>query len=89
MAGKKIIDTFDEYLITLVYIRQGLTVWFLGDLFGVAQSSITCITNTWINVLYEILQHWLLWPSAQQVRDSLPVGYPTKYADMRIILDCT
>lgn len=45
--------------------------------------------HTWINVLYEILQPWLLWPSAQQVRDNLPAWYPAKYADTRVILDCT
>ncbi|XP_050704605.1 uncharacterized protein LOC126990093 [Eriocheir sinensis] len=86
---KKILDTFDEYLITLVYIRQGFPGWFLGDLFAVSQASVSCITNTWINVLYEVLQPWLLWPSAQQVRDNLPDWYPVKYADTRVILDCT
>lgn len=86
---KKVIDTFDEYLLTLMYIRQGVTTWLLGDLFGVSKTSVTCITNTWINVLYEILQSWLLWPSAKEVRDSLPAWYPVKYADTRVILDCT
>lgn len=86
---KKIIDHFDEYLLTLVYLRQGFTRRFLSDFFGVSQSTVTCITTTWINVLFEVMKNWLLWPSAQEVRNSLPKNFPPKYADTRIILDCT
>ncbi|RUM31001.1 MAG: hypothetical protein DSY42_03545 [Aquifex sp.] len=86
---RKLIDHFDEYLLTLVYIRQGITVCFLSDMFGVSVSTVTCIVNTWINVLYQIMKNWLIWPSAQQVRSTLPKNYPAKYADTRVILDCT
>lgn len=85
----KIIDHFDEYLLTLVYIRQGLTARILSDLFGVSTSTVTCIIHTWINVLFQLMRNWLIWPSAQQVRSTVPETYPAKYADTRVILDCT
>ncbi len=85
----KIIDHFDEYLLTLVYIQQELTARILSDLFGVSTSTVTRIIHTWINVLYQLMRNWLIWPSAQQVRSTVPETYPAKYADIRVILDCT
>ncbi len=84
----KIIDHFDEYLLILVYIRQGLTARILSDLFRVSTSTVTRIIHTWINVLYLLMRNWLIWPSAQ-VRSTVPETYPAKYADTRVILDCT
>lgn len=89
-GGKaKIIDHYDEYLLTLMFLRRGITMKFLGDLFGVSRTSVTCIIHTWVNVLYQILKHWLIWPSAERVKEALPKSYPAKYADTRVILDCT
>ncbi len=85
----KTIDQFDEYLLTLVYIRQGITGHFLSDLFGVSPSTVAVIINTWVNALYQIMKNWLIWPSAEQVRNTLPNNYPVKYSDTRVILDCT
>lgn len=82
-------DHFSEYLIVLVYLKQGLPTKLLGDMFGVSRTSVTSITHTWINVLYQVLKHWLVWPSAEQVKTNLPSTYPAKYADTRVILDCT
>jgi len=84
-----VIDHFDEYLITLVYLRQGMAMKTLGDLFGVARQTVTCIIHTWINLLYQLLKHWLLWPSAEHVKKKFPKSYPAKYADTPVILDCT
>ncbi len=86
---RKIIDHFDEYLLTLTYMRQGFTRRVLSDFFGVSESTVTCITITWINVLFEVVKNWLIWPSAQEVKSSLPKSYPAKYRDTRVILDCT
>ena len=41
----KIIDHFDEYLITLVYIREGMTMKILADWFGISKSSVTCVVT--------------------------------------------
>ncbi|RUM28700.1 MAG: hypothetical protein DSY42_07915 [Aquifex sp.] len=66
-----------------------MTIRILADWFGISKSSVTCIINTWINLLYQILKDWLIWPSADQVKSTLPANFPPKYADTRIILDCT
>lgn len=84
----KIMDYFDEYLLTLVHIKQGMTRGVLADLFGVTENSVTSVINTWINLLYQILKSWLKWPSAEEVKKKLPKDYPVKYADTRVILNC-
>ncbi len=77
----KTIDHFDEYLLTLVYIRQGITARILSDLFSVFTSTVSRIIHTWINVLCQLMRNWLIWPSVQQVRSTDPETYPAKYAD--------
>lgn len=80
---------FDEYLITLIYIRQGIRRNLLADLFGVSESYVGCVITTWINVLHTVFKRWLKWPTQETVRKNLPENYPAKYSDTRIILDCT
>lgn len=60
-GGKaKFIDHFDEYLLTLMFLRRGITMRFLGDLFEVSHTLVTSVIHTWVNVLYQILKHWLI-----------------------------
>lgn len=77
----KIMDYLDECLLILVHIKQGMTRGVLADLFGVSEISVTSIINTWINLLYQILKNWLMWPPAKEVKSKLSKDYPVKYAD--------
>lgn len=85
----KAYSQFDEYLMTLIYIRKGLEIGTLADLFGVNKSYVSCATTTWINLLYKCLKRQLKWPSAETVRKYLPEDYPSQYCNTRTILDCT
>lgn len=87
-ANRKL-SLFQEYLMTLVYIRTGYDVNMLADLLEVPQSVASTIIITWINILYLVLKDWLIWPTAAQVRASLPENFPEQYSDTRTILDCT
>lgn len=80
---------FNEYLMTLIYIREAMEKEVLADLFGVSLSHVSCVITTWINVLYEVFRKQLKYPSAETVKKNLPEHYPSKYRDTRIILDCT
>ncbi len=74
---------------TPVYIRRGYDVNVLADLFEVSHSVASSIITTRINILYLVLKDWLLWPTAAQVRASLPKDFPGQYSDTRAILDYT
>ena len=80
---------FDEYLITLIYIRKALGMDVLAELFGVSKTYVSYVVTTWINILYDIFHGQLKYPPAETVRKNLPETYPSKYSDTRIILDCT
>ncbi|KAG0721707.1 hypothetical protein GWK47_045893 [Chionoecetes opilio] len=82
-------SVFDEFLITVIYIREAMEMEVLADLFGVSQSHVSCVITTWINILYDIFKRWLKYPTAENVRKNLPENYPSKYSDTRVILDCT
>lgn len=79
---------FDEYLLTLVYLREGLSMNILGSWFAVSLSNVSSIISTWVNLMFQILKKYLVWPSTEQVKSSLPSSYPAEYADTRVILDC-
>ncbi|XP_063857624.1 uncharacterized protein LOC135099123 [Scylla paramamosain] len=86
---KRKLSRLHEYLMTLVHIRTGFDLSTLADLWEVAQSVASSIIITWINILYLVLKDWLIWPTAAQVRASLPKDFPEEYSDTRTILDCT
>ena len=86
---KRELSHFEEYVMTLVFIRLGYDYHVLGDFFDVSKSVVSSVIITWINILYAVLADWIKWPSAEQVRTSLPKDFPTEYADTRTILDCT
>lgn len=60
----------------------------LANWFGMACSTVTTIKTTWVNLLYQVFRKYLVWPSAEQSKKTLPDTYPSKYADTRVILDC-
>ncbi|KAK3891895.1 hypothetical protein Pcinc_001169 [Petrolisthes cinctipes] len=86
---KKELTNFQEYLLTLVYIRQGFDLAVIADLFEISQTWAGIIVKSWINILAKVLNELLVYPSAATVRSYLPPDYPSEYADTRIILDCT
>ncbi len=72
-----------------MYIRTGYDVNMLADLLEVPQSVASTIIITWINILYLVLKDCLIWPTAVQVRASLPEDFPEQYSDTLTILHCT
>lgn len=80
---------FEEYLLTLLFIRVGYDYQMLGHFFEVSRTVASNAVSMWVRILYDILNGWLIWPSAATVRECLPADYPSEFADTRIILDCT
>ncbi len=78
--GRKLrITKFDQYLITLIHIRQGASISWLSHLFNVSESSANTIFITWIDILYRVLENWLIWPSADEVKKKKKKKIPTSY----------
>lgn len=86
---KKELTNFQEYLLTLVYIRQGFDLHVIADLFEISETWAGIVVKSWINILAKVLNELLIYPSAATVKSYLPPDYPPEYADTRVILDCT
>ena len=79
---------FEEYILTLVCIRRGYDTPHLAYLFGVAQSHISRIVITWVNVMYRCFMPLLRWPSKDLVSGNLPASFKT-FLKTRVIIDAT
>ena len=46
------LNPLNEYFLTLIHVRLGLQERDLADRFGICQSSVSVIFNTWLNLLH-------------------------------------
>ena len=58
----------EEYTLTLVRLRTGMVASVLADLFGVSETRVSQIFNTWINFMSQVFQPLLKWPSKKTVK---------------------
>ena len=85
---KRKLSMFEEYVMVLMRFRLGIQASVLGDLFGVTEARVSQIFTTWINLMYQVLQHTIKWPSREHVLKYLPKSF-AKYPRTRCIIDCT
>ncbi|XP_062591732.1 uncharacterized protein LOC134253232 [Saccostrea cucullata] len=80
---------FHEYLLTLLRIRQDLNIGILKDIFGISESRVSQIFNTWINYMYRVFAPQIKWPSMQKIRKFMPRSFKASFPNTRVIIDCT
>ncbi len=86
---KRTLSLMQEFILTLVRLRLGLTGKQLGDIFCISESQVSCIVTTWVCFLASSFRETLvLWPSRELVSRKLPRTFK-KYPKTRVILDCT
>ena len=102
MGGKKSKDSYDEIktgrpcklplleqlFLTLVRLHSGLSELDLANRFDVSKSSVSRITNTWINLMYHSLKAIERYPSWHIVQKYMPEAFKD-YPNTRIIIDAT
>lgn len=79
----------DQLFMCLHKIRLGSLDHDLADKFNVSQSTVSRNTITWVNFIYCILGSQPLWPTKEQVKESMPESFMHMYPRVRVILDCT
>ena len=78
----------DEFFLTLVRLRLGLTVWDLAFRFKISRSTVSSVENTWIPFLAKELVHFITWPTQEQNQQSFPKFFEN-YLNTIGIIDCT
>ena len=80
---------FEEFILSLLRFRLGLSTYFLGMLFGISQSLVSSIFTSWISFMEQELLPLLKWPSREKIQKHLPVSFKLKYPKTRVIIDAT
>src|SRR6218665_801427 len=69
---KRQLSCKDEFILTLMKLRLGLTNKFLSDLFGISPVMCSHIVNTWITFLARELHCLVFWPDKNQICCFMP-----------------
>ncbi|CAG2224423.1 unnamed protein product [Mytilus edulis] len=85
---KRMLTIKEELAITLIRLRRGFDTKSLGNMFGMSESSVSRIFNTWINLVSHELNFLIRWPSMEQIRNKLPKCFKY-FPKTRCIIDCT
>lgn len=83
------LSLIEQFFLTLVRIRLGLPELDVAVRFGISQSSISRITNTWINLMYHNFKSIETFPSWHIVKKYMPESFKKEYPNTRIIIDAT
>lgn len=87
---KQKLSAKEEMTMVLMKLRLGLLNQDLADRFGVSQSHVSCIFNTWIKVLSKFLISLVFNPTKDIVQENLPPTFRNKtYSSVRHIIDCS
>lgn len=86
---RRTLSVKDEFILTLMKLRLGLTTTFLADIFGISLGTCSSIFNTWVKFLARELKSLIFWPTKEQVRTYIPQKLRTKYPQLRCTIDCS
>ena len=79
----------DQFLLLLIKLRNGFSNIHLGWLFNCDRSTISRLVISWLNYVYLKFCMLPIWPSREQVNDSMPDAFKEKYPKTRVIIDWT
>ena len=89
-AGRKSsLPLEDQLLVTLMRLRLGRLERCLASQFGVHESTISRILDTWLNYLYLRLGLIPIWPEWEVIEASMPKPFQDAYPSTFCIIDAT
>ena len=79
----------EQLFLTLVTLRTGFPELDIANRFGISQSTVSRVTNTWINLMYHNFKSIDRFPPWHIVRKYMPESFKKEYPNTRIIIDAT
>ena len=79
----------EQFFLNLVRLSLGLLEQDLANRFGISVSSISCITVTWINLMFHSFIAIERFPPWHVVEKHMPEIFKKEYPNMRLIIDAT
>lgn len=84
-----LMDPKDQLFMVLMKLRQAKEDVELALFFGISESSVSRIFNTWLNFMYYQLKELCIWPSKDIIQQFMPADFGRKFPYTRVILDAT
>ncbi len=78
----------EQLFITLVKLRQNLSVDLIIHLLGIARSTFVEIFSKWLNLLYLKIGFLVHWPDREVIFQTVPPVFKDKYPRLTCIVDC-
>jgi hypothetical protein len=79
----------NQLFLLLVWLKCGFSLSHTVWLFDTPKSTVSRYIITWINFLYFSLGGLPIWPTKEQVQETMPECFKTTYPTTRCIIDCT
>jgi len=79
----------EQLFLTLVRLRTGFPELDIANRFGISQSTVSRVTNTWINLMYHNFKSIERFPPWHIVKKYMPAAFKKEYPNTRIIIDAT
>ena len=73
----------------LKWLRNGINLALTGWLSDMLKSTVSRHIITWVNYMYFKLGSVPIWPSKEQILDTMPNSFKKTYPSTRCIIDCT
>lgn len=85
--GRKL-DLEQEFFSTIMKLKLDLINEDLAFRFMVSSTTASSVFITWIKLMSKELSVLIIWPSKQQVKNTLPACFKKLYPKVRCIIDC-
>ena len=79
----------NQLFLLLVWLKNGFSLSHTAWLFHAPKSTVSRYIITWVNFVYFSLGSLPIWPTKQQVQETMPESFKRTYPTIRCIIDCT
>ena len=84
-----VLSKFQQLILCLLKLRLNLSHMDLGHRFGVNKSTSSRIYLNMIDILYNRLQHLILWPEREELKETMPMSFRVHFGTkVVVIIDC-
>ena len=74
---------------TLVWLKNAFPLYHLSRLFKIPVSTVSRHLISWVSLLYFKLGSIPIWPSKEEILETMPASLRKTYPNTRCIIDCT
>ena len=87
--GARALCCEDQFFLVLLKLRTGYSNIHCGWLFNCDESTVSRLVCSWINFMFLQFGSLPIWPSREEIDQSMPESFKQTFPKTRAIIDCT